>query len=261
MKEKWAELTDKVEQLHATTSVAFPQKPWRDSFDQVEILSGKYFDEATAYALRAHGFADHRWIEDYAAINCTVKECQQERGVLISVESDGPRRVIYNLEQIQGPTLLELPYIPPANCDEPIQGAEEIIRRFRVAQRRNGLNRGPCSVVEGSMYLPGPEQFLSRRLFYQVVFHEFGDWGLLPDIASAQFGMQAENKAVREIVAELASLYICSEVGIEDIERSAAYIGFFLKRWYEPQANVIGILSHYAFRAAIRVLEARRHGA
>jgi antirestriction protein ArdC len=261
MKEQWKQITEHVEYLLATTNLPFPQKPWRDSFDQVEILSGEYFDQATAYALRSHGFADHRWIEDYAAINCTVKDGQQEQRFSIDEQFQGRHRCLYNVEQIQGPNLLELPYIPPANLDEPIEAAEAIIRKFGGYQRRSGPSRMTCNSTEASIYLPYPEQFLSRRLFYQVLFHEFGNWGLLPDSASAQYGMQTDAKSVREIIAELTSLYVCSEIGIEHVERSAAYIAFYLKRWYEPQPNVIGILSQYAVRAAIRVFEARRHGA
>jgi antirestriction protein ArdC len=225
-------------------------------FEQVEVLTGERFLGLTGFHMRTSGFKDHRWIEDYASIGCSIKEGQENRAFRISSATDGCReRRLYNLEQIDGGNFIGLPILPPVNQDDPIPAAASIIQGFQGCEIRYGGNRARYSLRENAIYVPEPQQFFSRRLFYLVLFHEMGHWGLTPERDSVVEAVDGDFQAIREIVAELVSLFLGTTAGIEDFERSAGYIGMFIPRIDLRQSNILSRLGEFAERATMRILD------
>lgn len=135
----------------------------------------------------------------------------------------------FNVEQCDG---LTLPDEGPRHQHDPIASAEAIREGYQGPTIAHGGGRACYSPALDLVKMPEPERFTHREEYYSVLFHELahstGHKSRLARITeTANFG--SENYGKEELVAEMASAYICGHAGIEQatLENSAAY----LKGW------------------------------
>jgi antirestriction protein ArdC len=81
------------------------------------------------------------------------------------------------------------------------------------------------------MSMPAFEAFKDADCFYATNFHELGHWtahkSRLQRNLKNQFG--SRDYAAEELVAELASAFLCAEFGIDKEARHASYIAHWIE--------------------------------
>jgi len=137
----------------------------------------------------------------------------------------------FNVEQCDG---LTLPDEGPRHQHDPITSAEAILDGYQGPTIAHGGGRACYSPALDLVKMPEPDRFPHREEYYSVLFHELahstGHKSRLARITeTANFGSQDYGK--EELVAEMASAYLCAQAGIEQatLENSAAY----LKGWID----------------------------
>jgi antirestriction protein ArdC len=175
----------------------------------------------------------------------TVKEKDPETGEERKVERnlDRPRpfyATVFNAQQIEGVPALQTKQLTwdPDDRAEAILSASgaKIIHGGNVACYR----RGPDDIK-----LPPRASFRDAPAYYDTALHELGHWTGHPSRLNRQFGDRFgdANYAREELRAEMASLFISAEVGIQhDTSNQAAYVGSWIKALKEDK--------HELFRAA-----------
>jgi antirestriction protein ArdC len=119
-------------------------------------------------------------------------------------------------------------------------------------------NRAYYSPAIDQVCVPDFSQFDEKEFYYAVIFHELSHWTGHPDRLNRQFGKSfaSEEYAFEELVAELSSLFICSQFGIEKkTDRSAAA---YLKNWltiFKSDINYLIKASKESIKATHFILE------
>lgn len=143
---------------------------------------------------------------------------------------------IFNIEQCDGIELPELPAVEK-NHIESLESAEKIAKDYSHNQKieiRYGGNRAYYSPMNDYVNLPERDTFTSQDGFYSTMFHELGhSTGHKSRLArglesSEGFGSVSYSK--EELVAELCAAFLCSRIGLDNLDQSAAY----LKGWIKP---------------------------
>jgi antirestriction protein ArdC len=79
--------------------------------------------------------------------------------------------------------------------------------------------------------MPFRHQF-NNASYYETLFHEYSHWAEHPDRLNWDRDDDQNSYALGELVAEMTSCFVCSELGIplsEGIENHAAYVSNWLK--------------------------------
>jgi antirestriction protein ArdC len=139
------------------------------------------------------------------------------------------RFTVFNVEQCEG-LPEELTAAPVAlDVEEVVPLAHRLIKASGADVRIGG---------ERAFYAPGPDYvrvppqsaYHDRINWYRTVFHELGHWtghqSRLDRLTGADFG--SEDYAREELCAEMASAFLCAELGIVPTVRHADYIGSWL---------------------------------
>ena len=139
--------------------------------------------------------------------------------------------------------------------------ADKLIANLGVELRET--NNGKCFYDPSGDYIhmPHKHNFESVDAYYSVLFHEIGHWTghkSRLDRLNAEKS-EAENAyAFEELVAELASMYLASYVGIdfEPTEQNATYLNGWLKA-LENDTTFIWKASSYASKIVNYIIDAQ----
>jgi antirestriction protein ArdC len=79
--------------------------------------------------------------------------------------------------------------------------------------------------------MPRLESFESAHAYYATLFHEIAHWTGAEKRLNRTKGKRFGDReyAYEELVAELASAFVCAEFGIDNHEQNAAYLASWLK--------------------------------
>ena len=133
---------------------------------------------------------------------------------------------VFNAEQIEG--------LEPFDYDSYFNNfsnerADNIVKLNDVDIITHDLDKAFYRPSEDKIYLPPKTAFLSEEKYYATLLHEVshstGHQTRLKRNLTGQFG--SENYAREELIAEMASMFLCYDLGIKgykDIENHAAYI-------------------------------------
>jgi len=129
---------------------------------------------------------------------------------------------VFNLAQFDG---IEVNKVNSVNTSERIEACEELISSSK-AEVQYGFDKACYVPALDIVKLPKFEQFNDAGGYYSTVFHELAHWTgnakrLNRDL-SGRFG--SASYAMEELVAELASAYLCAEFKIEGQLQHADYI-------------------------------------
>lgn len=136
---------------------------------------------------------------------------------------------VFNAEQVDG---WVAPVVEELTCGERFEVAE---RWFAAvgADVVEGGDRACYSPVTDRITVPRFAQFVDGAAYYATLAHEHAHWTghesrLNRDLAG-RFG--SESYAVEELVAELAAVFVCAELGVAAVPREdhAAYLANWLK--------------------------------
>ena len=140
---------------------------------------------------------------------------------------------MFNVEQIEG--LPEQYYVKPEpkfTAVQRIDHAEAFFASTRADIRYRG---GQAYYAQGDDYIQMPpiEAFTDAESFYATLAHESVHWTKHPSRLERAFGRKSwgdEGYAAEELVAELGSAFLCSDLELPPEVRDdhAAYIGFWL---------------------------------
>jgi antirestriction protein ArdC len=139
------------------------------------------------------------------------------------------RYVVFNVAQCDGlpdhcasgPQMLpECKRVPEA----------EALARATLANIRIGSDCAFYRLDQDTVYVPPPPAFFDPINYYRTLFHELGHWTghprrLARDL-SGSFGSKAY--AREELVAEIATAFVCASLSIVPTVRHADYIGAWL---------------------------------
>jgi antirestriction protein ArdC len=154
---------------------------------------------------------------------------------------------VFNVQQIEG---LPAEYYDPApsrlSPDERIQNAEEFFASTG-ADIRHGGNRAFYALNDDYIRMPDFGAFKDPESYYATLAHEITHWTRHPSRLARDFGREKfgdEGYSKEEIVAELGSAFLCSELDLtpELREENAAYIDHWIKAMKADK--------HFIFQAA-----------
>ena len=155
------------------------------------------------------------------------------------------RFTVFNVAQCEGlpETVLGAPVVLP-EC-ETLPRAEALIRAT-AADFRIG---GDCAFyVPSQDYIQVPPQpaFFAQINYYRTCFHELGHWTghasrLARDLSGA-YGSKSYGS--EELVAEMASAFVCAALGIIPTVRHADYLGSWLAILREDNRAIFRAASH-----------------
>ncbi len=176
-------------------------------------------------------------------------------------DGEEPRRVaflkrytVFNVEQCEG--LPEKAYegaTPLPECEQ-VPMAEKLIAASG-ADFRIGGNRAFYRPAEDYIQVPPQPAFFQQIDYYRTCFHELGHWtghrSRFDRDLPNRFG--SKGYAREELVAELASAFVCAALTIKPTVRHADYIGSWLQVLKEDDIAIFKAASQ-ASKAADYVL-------
>ena len=148
--------------------------------------------------------------------------------------------VVFNADQVEGAGQWQL-QAPrdqpvPLDCDP----AERLIAGTGAVIRYGGT-KACYSADEDAVYLPHRFLFSPVTAFYETAFHELAHWG------ERRLGWRRDDSryALGELIAELASVFVCQGLGIPVSETIMNHAGY-LEHWLDQMRQD----SHYIFVAS-----------
>lgn len=119
----------------------------------------------------------------------------------------------------------------PKNLAERLADVEAFVAQTK-AEIRHGGNQACYVPTSDYVQMPPYECFRDRESFYAVLSHELTHWTgnqkrIDRDLSKSRFG--SEGYAVEELIAELGSAFLCSDLGIT-VEPRADHAGY-LQNW------------------------------
>jgi antirestriction protein ArdC len=156
---------------------------------------------------------------------------------------------VFNVEQIDG--LPEHYYVKPEvqnTTVERIAQAETFFAETKADVRYRG-DRAYYSVDGDYIQMPVIEAFRDAESFYATLAHESAHWTRHPSRLDRSFGRKAwgdEGYAREELVAELASAFLCADLGITPEVRDdhAAYIADWLTVLQNDKRAIFSAAAH-----------------
>ncbi len=155
----------------------------------------------------------------------------------VPTEPDGePRQIaflkrftVFNIDQCDG-----IDSEPPASISTwnkaLIIPRAQLLMEATQADIRIGGGQACYAPQDDYICVPQPEQYYEPINWYRTVLHELGHWtghrSRLDRLTASGFGTPAY--AREELVAEMASAFLCAELGIVPTVRHADYLGAWL---------------------------------
>jgi antirestriction protein ArdC len=202
-------------------------------------------------ALDAHGFASCHWMTFKQALELGGSVRKGEKGTHVfyadrfipekereRAETEGgepsaipflKRYTVFNAEQCDGlPEHLFAPRPALPDCD--IIPEAQALMLATGADFRIGGDKAFYLPSEDVIRVPHQSAFIDPINYYRTAFHELGHWtghgSRLSRDQSHRFG--SSGYAREELVAEMATAFICAALGIVPTVRHADYIGNWL---------------------------------
>lgn len=251
----YQEVTDKiVASIEAGTASWL--RPWADlaemGMPQNGLSNRPYSGVNTALlimASQAQGYDSNRWYtyKQAAELGAQVRRGEKSTAVVFfkmlqasergnDATQDKTRTIpflteyrVFNASQIDG---LAAEQKPERNWT-PIEAVNEVVARLKPDIRYGG-NRAFYAVGrdQGYIQVPNPAAFASAADFSGTLLHEIAHWTGAEHRLNRQFGVWgSENYDREEIRADLASSFLCCELGVPtNLDANAAYIGSFVRR-------------------------------
>jgi len=156
---------------------------------------------------------------------------------------------VFNVEQIDG--LPETYYTKPEITTTPVERiarAEAFFAATKADTRYRG-NSAYYSADGDYIQMPVIDAFRDAESFYATLAHESAHWTKHPARLARDFGRKTwgdEGYAREELVAELASAFLCADLDLtpEVREDHAAYIGSWLKVLQNDKRAIFSAASH-----------------
>lgn len=186
----------------------------------------------------AKGYPTHGWITFKQALDKGAAVRKGERGThvvftkRVTVGTEDEEKTVamlrvytvFNVAQIDGLVGEAVP-APPAEPDERYAATQRFIDATG-AEIRQGGDRAMFVPSRDFIALPPFGAFTDAESFFATALHELGHWAghesrLARDL-SGRFGTR--QYAAEELVAELASAFLCAHLGITGELRHAGYI-------------------------------------
>jgi antirestriction protein ArdC len=229
------------------------------------------------------GFACQNWLTFRQALNLGGRVRKGERGTTIcyadrfipkaeqeraAAEGDEPgavpflkRYTVFNVEQCEG--MPEDVFRGPAPLPERelVPRAEALIQATK-ADIRIGRERAFYMPAADYIRVPPQPAFFEQINYYRTCFHELGHWTghpsrLARDLSAA---ISSNLYAREELVAEMASAFLCASLGIVPTVRHADYLGAWLEVLREDNRAIFRAAS-LASKAAQFILAFRPEAA
>jgi antirestriction protein ArdC len=188
-------------------------------------------------------YPHHRWISAKQAARMGGRIRDGERGTTIVVgrrysrRSDGPDRdyargfgrlyVVFNIAQCDG---ISMPIPPKPKPSHKNKRIERLVRATGVKVQIGGVEAFLDPADPSCIHVPPQRLFYEPAAYYRTLLHEIahavmGPYHLDIPLPKMEAG---EQRVWAEIVAELASAFVCRAVGIALAVRPADYIGEWL---------------------------------
>lgn len=278
-------ITDRITTLLEAGTIPW-RKPWAGASGfPKNLISGKHYSGINLWMLHSSPYGNPYWLtfKQAKALGGTVRkgekgtpvvftkelppkltEVPNETGgsdLLASSKKLGGRMlkyyVAFNADQCDG---IQLPEDGPRYQHDPIASAEAIAAGFPAAPRiEHHGSRAFYRPAEDLVTMPERDRFTGAPEYYSTLFHELahatGHKTRLDRLnEKAQFGSETYGK--EELVAEMASAYLCGKAGIENatLENSAAYIQGWLDA-IKKDARLLVSAASAAQKAANFILE------
>ena len=141
---------------------------------------------------------------------------------------------LFNIDQVEGG---QIAHLRPGYCDETdpevsIREADELIENAGIDIFHGG-NKAFYEPGIDAITMPHKHQF-DGTAYFETLFHEAAHWAI------ERLKMKIDNDhnryAMEELVAEMSSCFMCSELGIplaEGLENHAAYVGNWAKKLHD----------------------------
>lgn len=203
-------------------------------------------------AVIKHGFASQEWLTFRQALSLGGHVRKGERGTVIcyadsfipkdereraAAEGDDPlavsflkRFTVFNVDQCDG---LPAQISPPRRTLSEVEPSPDADALIAATGARIVEGAGLAFYHQGEdlIRIPSREAFVSAADFYCTAFHELGHWTAHPSRLARdlknRFGSDAY--AREELIAELASAFLCAEFGIVPKVRHTDYLGHWLQ--------------------------------
>lgn len=258
-----------IEQLERGTAPW--QKPWSggEKFMPHNPISGKSYKGSNALYLMAvqeqKGYSDNRWLtyKQAEGVGGQVRKGEKSTKVRFwqwtterdktddngnpvlgpdgkpekeTVRLDRPwvrQFAVFNADQIDGmPPREKRPQISKV---ETVERAEKILANSGAKIRHIAGDRACYNSGTDTITLPEKEQFSDTYNYYSTALHELGHWTGHPSRLDRELGnaFGTEKYAKEELRAEIASMMLADEIGVENdpqhVEQHAAYVGSWVK--------------------------------
>jgi antirestriction protein ArdC len=233
-------------------------------------------------AVIERGFACQNWLTFRQALNLGGHVRKGERGTAIcyadrfipkaeqepAAEGREPEAVpflkrytVFNVEQCEGLPEDAFGGIAPLPERELVPRTEALIQATK-ADIRIGGERAFYAPAADYIQVPPQPAFFEQINYYRTCFHELGHWTghpsrLARDLSGA---MGSKLYAREELVAEMASAFLCASLGVVPTVRHADYLGAWLDVLREDNRAIFRAASH-ASKAADFILAFRPQAA
>ena len=143
---------------------------------------------------------------------------------------------VFNVQQCEGVPVPDAPKYEPT-AFSPIQAAEAIVNGYEGRPEIEHTGSKAYYVPKNdAIHIPTPSRFTSSEEYYGTLFHELAhstghNTRLGRGIDTESHSFRSPEYAREELVAEMASAFLCGHAGIvpATVENSAAYIGGWIK--------------------------------
>ncbi|WP_026871762.1 ArdC family protein [Inquilinus limosus] len=188
-----------------------------------------------------------------------VPQAERERA---EAEDDEPagvpflkRFTVFNAAQCEGLPERVGSAVPMVPDDAIVPEADALIEATG-ADIRIGGDRALYVPSEDFIRVPPRASFFAPINWYRTCFHELGHWTGHPSRLARDFSGAYGSVAYgrEELVAEMASAFVCASLGIVPTVRHADYLGAWLELLREDTRAIFRAASH-ASRAADFILE------
>jgi len=166
------------------------------------------------------------------------------------------RFTVFNAAQCEGLPERVGGAVPMVPDDAVVPEADALIEATG-ADIRVGGDRAFYVPSQDFLQVPPRASFFAPINWYRTCFHELGHWTGHPSRLDRDFSGTYGSVAYgrEELVAEMASAFVCASLGIVPTVRHADYLGAWLALLHEDSRAIFRAASH-ASRAADLILEA-----
>lgn len=157
---------------------------------------------------------------------------------------------VFNASQIEGlpPAFYDVAEIPPLNNETRIAELETFFASTK-AEICHGSPQASYSISNDKINMPPFESFIDAYGYYATLAHELTHWTRHPSRLDRDFGRKKfgdEGYAKEELVAELGSCFLCSDLGLkpELREDHSAYIQSWLEVLQNDKKFIFSAAAH-----------------